>query len=102
MDIAARGGDVASAPRTQLLVTVPADAPDLAQLEFMGSITAMTLERLCCDTTVTTVIVDGEQVPLDMGREKRLFPPHLRKALYLRDGGCIKCGAPAGRDDPAQ
>ncbi|OKH82908.1 HNH endonuclease [Mycobacterium sp. ST-F2] len=97
LDIAARGGDVASAPRTQLLVTVPADAPDLAQLEFMGSITAMTLERLCCDTTVTTVIVDGEQVPLDMGREKRLFPPHLRKALYLRDQCCIKCGAPPGR-----
>ncbi|OBJ43382.1 HNH endonuclease [Mycolicibacterium mucogenicum] len=97
LDIAARGGDVASAPRTQLLVTVPADAPDLATLEFIGSISTMTLDRICCDTTVTTVIVDGEQVPLDMGREKRLFPAHLRKALYLRDGCCIKCGAPPGR-----
>jgi hypothetical protein len=97
LDIAARGGDVASAPRTQLLVTVPADTPDLATLEFIGSISTMTLDRLTCDTTVTTMIVDGEQVPLDMGREKRLFPPHLRKALYLRDGGCIKCGAPPGR-----
>ena len=97
LDIAARGADVASAPRTQLLVTVPADTPDLATLEFMGSITTMTLDRLTCDTTITTVVVDGEQVPLDMGREKRLFPPHLRKALYLRDGGCIKCGAPPGR-----
>jgi len=97
LDIAARGGDVASAPRTQLLVTVPAATPDLATLEFIGSISTMTLDRLTCDTTVTTIIVDGEQVPLDMGREKRLFPPHLRKALYLRDGGCIKCGAPPGR-----
>jgi len=97
LDIAARGGDTASAPRTQLLVTVPADTPDLATLEFIGSITTMTLDRLTCDTTVTTVVVDGEQVPLDMGREKRLFPAHLRKALYLRDGGCIKCGAPPGR-----
>ncbi|OKH79819.1 HNH endonuclease [Mycobacterium sp. ST-F2] len=97
LDIAARGAEVASAPRTQLLVTVPADAPDLAQLEFIGSISAMTLDRLTCDTAVTTVIVDDERVPLDMGRDKRLFPPHLRKALYLRDGGCIKCGAPAGR-----
>ena len=43
------------------------------------------------------MIVDGEQVPLDMGREKRLFPPHLRKALYHRDQCCIKCGAPPGR-----
>jgi len=97
LDIAARGGDTASAPRTQLLVTVPADAPDLATLEFIGSISTMTLERICCDTTVTTIIVDGEHVPLDMGREKRLFPPHLRKALYLRDQCCIKCGAPPGR-----
>ncbi|MUL92995.1 HNH endonuclease signature motif containing protein [Mycolicibacterium sp. CBMA 230] len=97
LDIAARGGDVASAPRTQLLLTVPADTPDLAELEFMGSISAMTLDRLTCDTTVTTVIVDGEQVPLDMGRDKRLFPAHLRKALYLRDQCCIKCGAPPGR-----
>ncbi|MUL77246.1 HNH endonuclease signature motif containing protein [Mycolicibacterium sp. CBMA 226] len=97
LDIAARGGDIASAPRTQLLVTVPAEAPDLAQLEFMGSISTATLERICCDTAVTTVIVDGEQVPLDVGREKRLFPPHLRKALYLRDQCCIKCGAPPGR-----
>ncbi len=97
LDIAARGGDIASAPRTQLLLTVPAEAPDLAQLAFMGSISAMTLERICCDTTVTTIIVDGEQVPLDMGRDKRLFPAHLRKALYLRDQCCIKCGAPPGR-----
>ncbi len=97
LDIAARGGDTASAPRTQLLVTVPADTPDLATLEFIGSISSMTLDRLTCDTTVTTMIVDGEQVPLDMGREKRLFPPHLRKALYHRDQCCIKCGAPPGR-----
>ncbi|MHA7662550.1 HNH endonuclease [Mycolicibacterium sp. HS_4_1] len=97
LDIAARGGDIASAPRTQLLLTVPADAPDLAQLEFMGSISMATLDRLACDTTVTTVIVDGEQVPLDMGRDKRLFPAPLRKALYLRDQCCIKCGTPPGR-----
>ncbi|WP_409431308.1 DUF222 domain-containing protein [Mycobacterium sp. SMC-16] len=97
LDIAARGGDTAGAPRTQLLVTVPADTPDLATLEFIGSISTMTLDRLTCDTTVTTIIVDGEHVPLDMGREKRLFPPHLRKALYHRDQCCIKCGAPPGR-----
>ncbi|WP_020099535.1 HNH endonuclease signature motif containing protein [Mycobacterium sp. 360MFTsu5.1] len=97
LDIAARGGDVASAPRTQLLLTVPADTPDLATLEFIGSISTLTLDRLTCDTTVTTMIIDGEQVPLDMGREKRLFPQQLRKALYHRDQCCIKCGAPPGR-----
>lgn len=47
----------------------------------------MTLDRLTCDTTITTVIVDGEQVPLDMGREKRLF-----RRIYARP--CI-CGISA-------
>ena len=97
LDIAARGGEVASAPRTQLLVTVPSDAADTTKLEYIGPISRDLLDRVACDCAVTTVIVDREHVPMDMGRDKRIFPPHLRKALYLRDGGCIKCGAPAGR-----
>ena len=41
-------------------------------------------------------LVDGETVPLQIGRDRRLFPAHLRKAIIVRDGGaCIKCGAPA-------
>ena len=97
LDAAARSGDIASAPMTQLLVTVPADTPDLAALEYVGPVSRAALDRIACDGTLTTIIVDEERVPLDMGRDKRLFPPHLRKALYLRDQSCIKCGAPAGR-----
>ena len=97
LDAAARGGEIASAPMTQLLVTVPADTPDLATLEYLGPISRASVDRISCDGTLTTIIIDEERVPLDMGRDKRLFPPHLRKALYLRDQGCIKCGAPAGR-----
>ncbi|GAA3722934.1 HNH endonuclease [Gordonia hankookensis] len=97
LDIAARGGDVASAPRTQVLLTVPADAPTRASLEFMGSVTEATLRALSCDAAVTTVFVDGERVPLDMSRDRRFFPAHVRKALYVRDRCCIKCGAPATR-----
>ncbi|MGC5255392.1 DUF222 domain-containing protein [Gordonia sp. DT218] len=97
LDIAARGGENTSAPRTQVLLTVPADAPTRASLQFMGSITEATLRRLSCDATVTTVLVDGERVPLDMSRDKRLFPAHIRKALYVRDRCCVKCGAPASR-----
>ncbi|GAC53108.1 hypothetical protein GOAMI_16_01040 [Gordonia amicalis NBRC 100051 = JCM 11271] len=33
-------------------------------------------------------------MPLAMGRERRLFPAHLRKAIIVRDENCIKCGAP--------
>ncbi|MEE3853234.1 DUF222 domain-containing protein [Gordonia sp. LSe1-13] len=99
LDIAARidTAGVASAPKTQVLLTVPADTPDQSSLEFMGSITDATLRRLSCDSSITTMIVDGERVPLDIGREQRLFPAHLRRALHVRDQGCIKCGAPATR-----
>ena len=97
LDTAARGiGDSASAPMTQLLVTVPADTPDLATLEYLGPISRASVDRISCDGTLTTIIIDSERVPLDVGRDKRLFPPHLRKALYLRDEGCIKCGARPG------
>lgn len=97
LDIAARGGDISSAPRTQVLLTVPADTPDLSELAFIGPISTATAGRLSCDATVSTVIIDEQRVPLDMGRGKRLFPPHLRHALYLRDEGCIKCGTHPGR-----
>lgn len=95
LDIAVRGVETASAPRTQVLLTVPADTPEQASLQFMGSVTQATLRRLSCDAAITPMIVDAEQVPLDVGRDKRLFPAHLRKALYVRDRCCIKCGAPA-------
>ena len=97
LDAAVRSvGEVASAPMTQLLVTVPADTPDLATLEYLGPISRASVDRIACDGTLTTIIIDSERVPLDVGRDKRLFPPHLRKALYLRDEGCIKCGARPG------
>ncbi|MDL9945007.1 DUF222 domain-containing protein [Gordonia sp. ABSL11-1] len=99
LDIAARSGDPerALAPRTQVLLTIPADTPTLAELPFMGSVTPATMKALACDPAITTIIVDGETVPLDVGREKRLFTPAHRKALLIRDKCCIKCGAPASR-----
>lgn len=83
------------APRTQVLVTIPSDTPDLSRLQYLGPVTARTAELLSCDSAVTTIVVDGESVPLDVGHTKRLFTGPLRKALIVRDSGCIKCGAPA-------
>ncbi|MDL9949081.1 DUF222 domain-containing protein, partial [Gordonia sp. ABSL11-1] len=98
LDIAAAGGhDMNSVPRTHVLLTIPADNPQLATLEHSGSITRATMNRLACDPTITPLLVDGETVPLDVGRDKRLFTPAQRKALYIRDRCCIKCGAPAER-----
>jgi hypothetical protein len=35
-------------------------------------------------------------MPLDLGRTVRLVPPHLRRAVEARDGGCVfaRCDAP--------
>ncbi|WP_288338403.1 HNH endonuclease, partial [uncultured Gordonia sp.] len=52
---------------------------------------------LSCDTTITKIILNTDGVPLDVGRQERLFTPGQRKALLVRDRGCIKCGAHAGR-----
>ena len=96
LDQAAAGAsmDTIGTPRTQTLLTIPADGGNPASLPWTGSTTQATAKRLSCDGTLTEVIIDGETVPLQMGRERRLFPPHLRKAIIIRDENCIKCGAP--------
>ena len=81
-------------PRAQVVLTIPADGGDPAFLPWTGSVTQATAQRLSCDGTLTEIIIDGETVPQQMGRERRLFPPHLRKAIIVRDQCCIKCGAP--------
>ncbi|MHC3004715.1 HNH endonuclease [Gordonia sp. GN26] len=96
LDQAAVGAamDTIGTPRTQTLLTIPADAGNPAFLPWTGSATQSTAKRLSCDGTLTEIIIDGETVPLQMGRERRLFPAHLRKAIIIRDETCIKCGAP--------
>lgn len=54
--------------------------------------------RLSCDATVQRIVLSPESVPLDIGRSNRLIPADLRKALILRDGGCVfpDCDKPPG------
>ncbi|AZZ82865.1 HNH endonuclease [Gordonia alkanivorans] len=96
LDQAAHGASLDSigAPRTQTLLTIPADGGDPAYLPWTGSVTQATAQKLSCDGTITAIIIDGETVPLEMGRERRLFPAHIRKAIIIRDRCCISCGAP--------
>lgn len=87
----------ATTPRSLVSVTIPADEPDLSRLQWLGSMSERTLRLVSCDASVTPVVIDGQHVPLDMGRERRLFPPALRRAIEIRDGGtCVKCGGPCG------
>jgi len=53
--------------------------------------------RLACDAGIMPVVLGGDSEPLDVGRQSRVVPVGLRRALSLRDGGCRF----AGCDRPA-
>jgi hypothetical protein len=59
------------------------------------------VSRLACDATVRRLLIDRQGVPLDLGRQVRVFTPAQRRALAARDGGCRfpGCGRPALHTD---
>ena len=89
--------------KPNVVVTVPkadlfdlATGPAAATTGFGGSVSAATARHLACDGSITAVVVDEHGMPLNVGRTKRVVPPHLRKAVELRDEECVfaGCGAP--------
>lgn len=52
-------------------------------------ISAGDLRRLCCDADLLPVVLGSASEVLDVGREQRLVTPAMRRALDLRDGGCV-------------
>jgi hypothetical protein len=93
-----RGGE-----RPHVAVVVPLEtllgelgAPG-ADLEWGGVITGEAARRLACDCKIHRVITDGKSQPLDVGRATRVPPPALRRALVVRDRGCVfpGCDRPA-------
>ena len=51
-------------------------------------ISAAEARRLACAAGVIPMVLGGSSVPLDLGRERRLFSKHQRIALAHRYGGC--------------
>ena len=52
------------------------------------SLSPEAVRRMACDAGIIPAVLNGQGLPLDVGREKRLFQGALRRALELRDGGC--------------
>jgi Domain of unknown function (DUF222)/HNH endonuclease len=48
-----------------------------------------TAQRLACDCTLTPIRIDGDGLPLNVGRTQRLATTAQRKALAVRDKGCV-------------
>lgn len=53
--------------------------------------------RLSCDCDIHRIVIDPQGLPIDVGRDERTFPPHLRRMLEVRDKGCVftGCSKPA-------
>ncbi|WP_082699253.1 HNH endonuclease signature motif containing protein [Arthrobacter sp. EPSL27] len=66
-------------------------------LMFTGPVTAKTVRRIACDADIVPIVLGGKGRILDIGRASRVFPPHIRKAIAARDGGCAfpQCTIPA-------
>ena len=62
---------------------------------FGGIISAAKARWLACGGNVTRIVIGPEGQPLDLGRSQRLFPPHLRRAVELRDRSCVFAGCDA-------
>jgi hypothetical protein len=73
----------------------PHTARGAARTGFGAIISAARARWLACDGGITRVVIGPEGQLLDMGRDKRLFPPHIRRALDLRDRGCVFAGCDA-------
>lgn len=97
-DAPVRGGEK---PHITLLVsleTLEHRSGRPCELEQAGVISAGAARRIACDAGISRLITNGTSEPLDVGRRTRTIPPAIRRALMVRDGGCVI----AGCDRPAR
>lgn len=67
-------------------------------LDSDATIAAGDLRRLCCDADLEPVVLGGRSEVLDIGRAQRLVTPAIRRALSVRDSGCVpSCDVPDAR-----
>jgi len=98
-------GASARGPVTDLTIIVPASDP--LSPRFGGSESGAagdhvrlqdgTTRRLVCDPSIRAVVVDSLGNPIDLGRRARFASEALRRAVNVRDGGCVfpGCTAPS-------
>jgi hypothetical protein len=66
---------------------------DLGRIEgFAAPVSIATVERLVCEGAVKSVVFNDSGLPLDVGRDQRLFTRRQREALAVKWGGCVAPG----------
>jgi hypothetical protein len=105
VELARRMSDGGGLPETggqRPHVTVVVDLPTLlgqqgapaAQLDHLGAVTGKTARRLACDAAVNRVITNARSQILEVSRATRTLTSVQRRALAVRDSGCVSCRAP--------
>jgi hypothetical protein len=88
--------------KPQLIVTIPladlldpATNPGAGRTGMGAHLSAAKARWLACDAKITRMVLGPAGLPLDVGRDERVAPPHLRKAVVERDRGCVFTGCEA-------
>ena len=93
------------APAARPLIVVRVDLSDLerragwpATTENGYPLSWETMNRLLCDADVCRVVTDGPSRVVDVGRDERTATQAQRRALLIRDAGCVfpGCDRPPG------
>ena len=102
---AAAGG--AAPVTTKAAVYVSVDLAELRDRTGAGTsllsgqlLGAETIRQMACDATIIPVVLGSRSEVLDVGRARRLFPPGLLHAIWLRDKGCTTPAAGPHRFGP--
>ena len=60
-----------------------------AETENGALLSGTTVQRLACDATIIRVLLNSQSQVIDVGRASRVVPPATRRALNVRDKGCV-------------
>ncbi len=92
-------GDSVRLPRTEAVVVIRVDAEAIDAFAGLDGepVTVEVAAMLTCDAHLKALVVGQRGEPLWLGRSVRRATPAQRRALAVRDGGCVfpGCEAPA-------
>lgn len=76
-------------PQADITLIIHADDLSTAVTPDGQAIDGSSLNRACCDADITTVTINDDGQPLNVGRTRRLATDAQRRAAMVRDGGCV-------------
>ncbi len=82
-------GAATSGPVVDVTLVYRADEPDAVRTFDSERLEPAGVGHLLCDAVRRLLVVDDDGVPLRLGRTARHASPSQRRALAVRDGGCV-------------